>query len=583
MRWLLALSLFSQLCSAMIPLAEKSIDAELIDHTYMVAVKKSSSVDIIDEVGTFLTRDGSTPTKITFKTFTAFKVELTDTEIDEIRSSSSLITSHIDYIEQDTTVEGAAESLSCPDTQRRGVDRLSYGLDMLSSPSVNDGLFDHDASWGTGIDTYVVDSGVRCTHTEFEGRCRWGINIMVNTPSQDEHGHGTHVAGTIASKTWGVAKNANIIAVKVLGRRNRGSVSNIVAGLQWAAAEIERTKRPSIINQSIGGGLSRIWDNAIAEIVASGTQIIVPAGNRNENACTGSPARETSSITVGNVDWTLARSPLSNYGSCVDIWAPGRRINSLSNRDDVSFIEMSGTSMAAPHVTGLLVGYLTYKTTSTPAELKKWVTDSALVNRLTRMEEGSPNLLLHLSCHRGDTPIPTPPPTPEPSIISTSTPRGSEENCFGEYSRSFKALTGNIAYPGGSGSYKSGENTCFFISCPGVVSIQFNKLDTEQQRDYVLLYTANSNNNDRLTLRYQLSGNSTPIVSSFRGDALVRFSSSTTQRGTFTGFDLNYTCTPHFQHRRTSTEKALWTAAGLLILFVTHQAYQLTGIWKTVS
>ncbi|CAE6420271.1 unnamed protein product [Rhizoctonia solani] len=198
-----------------------------------------------------------------------------------------------------------------------------------------------------GVDVYILDTGVNIHHTDFQGRARWGKTFGTDGDN-DLHGHGTHVAGTVAGKRWGVAKAASIVAVKVLSDRGPGPTSNIIAGVTWAVAEARRTGRPSVINMSLGGSANDALDRAVTKAVAAGVHVVVAAGNDNVDASGTSPARAESVITVGasNITdqrWVSSNTSGSNFGSSVDIFAPGQRIMSAATNTTMNAIAKTAT------------------------------------------------------------------------------------------------------------------------------------------------------------------------------------------------------------------------------------------------
>lgn len=221
---------------------------------------------------------------------------------------------------------------------------------------------------GLGVDAYVIDTGVNIEHEELEGRAKWGKTIP-DDPDKDLNGHGSHVAGTIASRTYGVAKNATIIAVKVLGAGGSGTMSDVVAGVVWAAeaaatkardeaAKKDSKHKGSVANMSLGGGNSPSLDQAVNAAVDTGLHFAVAAGNDNRDACTFSPAAAKKPITVGASTIQDERAYFSNHGKCVDIFAPGLNIKSIWNTGSKSVNTISGTSMASPHIAGLAAYFL---------------------------------------------------------------------------------------------------------------------------------------------------------------------------------------------------------------------------------
>lgn len=216
---------------------------------------------------------------------------------------------------------------------------------------------------GAGITVYVIDSGVYTEHNEFEGRATWGKSFIESEGEHDLHGHGTHVAGTIASRLYGVAKKAHIISVKVLDKNNKGQTGSILAGLDWVLTDSQRfTRQPRnkgvVVNMSLGGPRSRAKENAANNAVKSGLHLVVAAGNENKDACLHSPASASLPITVGSTTIDDKRRFDSNYGKCVDIFAPGHRILSAGINGEDSTKILGGTSMATPHVSGIIAQWL---------------------------------------------------------------------------------------------------------------------------------------------------------------------------------------------------------------------------------
>ena len=266
-------------------------------------------------------------------------------------------------------------------------DQFDLPLDQLFTP----------AGTGSGVTAYIVDTGLLATHTEFNGRTATGWNTTAspaNTSTNDCHGHGTHVAGTVAGTTYGIAKSATIIAVKVLDCWGSGTTSGVIAGLDWIVTH-HASGVPAVANMSLGGGKSTAMNTAVANVVADGVTVAVAAGNETQDACNVSPASETTAITVGATTSSDALASYSNYGSCVDILAPGSSITSAGISSNTSVATMSGTSMASPHVAGAAAVYLGLNTTKTPAEVVAALTAAATADRITGVL-GSPNKLLYV-------------------------------------------------------------------------------------------------------------------------------------------------------------------------------------------
>ncbi|MFL6230098.1 MAG: S8 family peptidase [Pyrinomonadaceae bacterium] len=245
---------------------------------------------------------------------------------------------------------------------------------------------------GSGVRAYVIDTGIRTTHTQFGGRASAVFDALGGN-GQDCNGHGTHVAGTIGGSTYGVAKGVMLRAVRVLDCSGSGSTSGVISGVDWVTAN---HISPAVANMSLGGGASSALDTAVQNSINSGVTYSIAAGNSNgADACTQSPARVGAAITVGSTTSTDARSSFSNIGTCVDIFAPGSSITSSWATSDTATNTISGTSMATPHVTGATALYLQAFPGSSPATIRNALVNNATLNHITNVGSGSPNRLLY--------------------------------------------------------------------------------------------------------------------------------------------------------------------------------------------
>jgi subtilisin family serine protease len=255
---------------------------------------------------------------------------------------------HVEFIEQNQVF-----TVSSCDAQNNAI----WNLQRVNTHAISG--MDGKYSWGTGaadVDAYIVDTGILTTHVEFGGRAIWGDNFA-DSKDTDCNGHGTHVAGTVGGETVGLARNVTLIAVKVLGCDGSGTTSGVISGIQWVGDNARRRGRKSVANMSLGGGFSSALNRAVAGVVDAGVVFAVAAGNEDQNACNTSPASEAKAITVGATYYSGnyaedIRAYFSNWGTCVDILAPGQSIKSAWIGSNTAYNTISGTSMASPHVCG---------------------------------------------------------------------------------------------------------------------------------------------------------------------------------------------------------------------------------------
>lgn len=271
----------------------------------------------------------------------------------------------------------------------------SWGLDRIDQRGLPlNSSYTYPDSAGQGVTAYIIDTGVRITHSDFGGRASYGYDAVDNdNTAQDGNGHGTHVAGTVAGSSYGVAKKAKIVAVRVLDNSGSGTTAQVVAGIDWVA---RNHSGPSVANMSLGGGADSALDTAVRNAIASGVTFAVAAGNDSSNASNYSPARVSEAITVGSTTSSDARSSFSNYGSVLDLFAPGSSITSSWNSSDTATNTISGTSMATPHVTGAAAVWLADNPTATPAQVASALTSAATSGVVTSPGTGSPNRLLYV-------------------------------------------------------------------------------------------------------------------------------------------------------------------------------------------
>jgi cerevisin len=339
---------------------------ETINNSYIVVLKPDTPIEALQNHFNFLIAaheaqplvDDTFEIRHVYEDIKGYAGRFSPESVDQLRTMPE-----VDFIERDQIVRTQETQKSAPWGLARISHRPKLGFSTFQK-------YEYDPAGGEGVDVYVIDTGININHVEFQGRASWGLTVPQNDVDEDGNGHGTHCAGTIASRKYGVAKAAHVIAVKVLGSNGSGSMSDVIAGVDFAAtaamkkaqaAATEEAKtgkksahKGSVANMSLGGGKSPGLDRAVNAAVDSGLHFAVAAGNDNRDACNYSPAAAEKAVTVGASTLGDERAYFSNHGECVDVFAPGLNILSTYNAGNTSTATLSGTSMASPHTAGLL-------------------------------------------------------------------------------------------------------------------------------------------------------------------------------------------------------------------------------------
>jgi subtilisin family serine protease len=355
-----------------------------IDNAYVVVFKDSVSTQSIDSQVQSSTAKYGGQAKYTYKAaLRGYSATMTAQQARRVAADPAVA-----YVQQDRAVHIMDVQPNPP----------SWGLDRSDQRDLPlDNSYTHNRAGQPAVTAYVIDTGIRTTHTTFEGRAVWGTNTTGDGNNTDCNGHGTHVAGTIGGEAYGLAKDVRLVAVKVLNCAGSGSFAGVAQGIDFVTAQ-HAAGTPAVANMSLGAqGSDAATENAVRNSINDGVTYAIASGNSNANACNFTPARVAEAITVNASTITDARASFSNFGTCTDIFAPGQSIVSSWNTNDTATNNISGTSMATPHVAGAAALVLAANPGMSPAQVATTLINSSTPNKITNAGTGSPNRLLFTS------------------------------------------------------------------------------------------------------------------------------------------------------------------------------------------
>ncbi|ORX98383.1 hypothetical protein K493DRAFT_406585 [Basidiobolus meristosporus CBS 931.73] len=369
-------------------------EAQIVDvsNKYIVKIKQDADPNKVDQfLKTKLDqynrgRSGNNglknelKSKFSLESFNAYAGTLSQGLVTELKAHGD-----VEYVEAEQVFTISGVQTNPPSW---GLPRISQRTRDTSAP------YNYPDSAGEGVDVYIIDTGINVKHTEFSGRATLPVSFITGEATDDLNGHGTHVSGTVGGNTYGVAKKAKLIGVKVLSGSGSGTTSGVISGVNWVAEQAKKSGRKSVANMSLGGGNSEALKQAVNAAVQAGVTFIVAAGNESQDACNVSPANAAQAFAVGATTISDSLASFSNYGECVKVLAPGQDITSSWIGGTNASKKISGTSMASPHVAGVAALYLSQGGLNSPADVYSALQNQATQDTISGLDDTTPNLLV---------------------------------------------------------------------------------------------------------------------------------------------------------------------------------------------